>query len=206
MYDVYGRLGLALVLLVTIPLPVTALADQGQSTRTSAEIIRSYVEGFRSDRFASETRLFGIDVPGQGEWHVQVTGERTGDTWGVELSEGPPPSPTFVYRIEEETLRLVDGGALNAITAQGKAFASDYAPMDVIEMEGRKPSPEEYAAVNPLSFHFWTRGFPEVIPFGGDQTRTLHGSPVVGFYYETGLRTAYSRIDPGGQVRDDPRE
>jgi hypothetical protein len=183
-----------------------ALADEPESPRTPAQIIESYVQDFRSDHFAAEPMLFGIKVPEKGEWHVRVTGEKSDDGWGVELAEGPAPSPTFVYRIEEETLRMLDRGDLNPITAQGKAFSTDYAPMDVIDMEGWEPSPEESAAVNPFSFHFWTRGFPEVIPFGPGMTRKAHGSPIVGLYYETGLRTAYSRIDPGGRVRDDPRE
>ena len=62
------------------------------------------------------------------------------------------------------------------------------------------------AAINPFSFHFWTRGFPEVIPFGKGMTRRAHGSNFVVFYYEKGLRTAWYRVEPGERVRDDPRE
>jgi len=35
---------------------------------------------------------------------------------------------------------------------------------------------EQYAEVNPFSFHYWTRSFPEVIPFGGGSIRQAHGS------------------------------
>lgn len=194
------------VLCLAAGLAFAAHAADAASGRSPQAIIESYVEDFRNDRFAEAPMLFGIEVPQQGTWHVRATGEKNGDTWGVELSEGPPPAPTFVYRIEEATLQALDRGDLNPITAQGKAFATDYAPMDVIDMEGWKPTAEESAAVNPFSFHFWTRGFPEVIPFGPGMTRRAHGSPVVGLYYEQGLRTVYSRIDPGGRVRDDPRE
>ncbi len=185
---------------------VLGAAGASGAPTTTEEIIESYVEDFRSDRFAAEPMLFGIRVPDEGEWHVRVTGEQHGDTWGVELHEGAAPTPTFVYRVESETLRAVESGELNPITAQGKAFSDDYAPMEVLQMEGYQPTMEQYAAVNPFSFHFWTRGFPEMIPFGEENTRKLHGSNVVGFYYEPGLRTIYSRIEPGETIRDDPRE
>lgn len=174
--------------------------------RTADQIIGSYVQDFRSDRFAAKPMLFGIKVPGEGEWHVRVTGEKADDGWGVELGHGPAPTPTFVYKIEPDTLIAIDRGELNPLTAQGKAFSGDYTPMSIVQMQGYEPSAEQYAAVNPFSFHFWTRGFPEVIPFGEGLTREAHGSSFVAFYYEMGLRTAWSRVDPGGRVRDDPRE
>ena len=107
--------------------------------RSALAIIESYVEDFRSDRFAAEPMLFGIEVPEQGEWHVQVTGEKVGDAWGVELNEGVAPKPTFVYKIETETLDAIDRGEMNALTAQGKAFAGDYTPMSIAQMEGFEP-------------------------------------------------------------------
>ncbi len=173
---------------------------------SAAEIITSYVEDFRSDRFASSPMHFGVRVPGEGEWHVHVTGEKTDAGWDVRLADGPPPTPTFIYRIEPDTLRAIDRGVLNPLTAQGKAFSGDYTPMSIVQMEGYAPTMAEYAAVNPFSFHFWTRGFPEVIPFGEGLTREAHGADFVAFYYQTGLRTVWTRIRPGGRVRDDPRE
>ena len=195
------------IVAIAIGAVISFTASPGnEPPQTAEQIIASYVQDFRSDRFAAEPRLFGIQVPGEGEWHVRVTGEKQDGHWGVTLHEGPAPEPTFVYRVEAETLLAVDRGDLNPITAQGKAFSDDYAPMEVIQMAGYQPTMQQYAAVNPFSFHFWTRGFPEIIPFGEGKTRKLHGSNVVGFYYETGLRTIYSRIEPGETIRDDPRE
>lgn len=78
--------------------------------------------------------------------------------------------------------------------------------MRVAMMEGFKPSMEEYGKINPFSFHFWTRGFPEIIPFGEGMTRRAHGSNFIVFYYEPGLRTAWYRVLPEERVRDDARE
>ncbi len=69
----------------------------------------------------------------------------------------------------------MDQGAINPLTAQGKAFSGDYNPMSISQMEGYSPTHQQNAAINPFSFHFWTRGFPEVIPFGEGLTRTYLG-------------------------------
>lgn len=87
-------------IMATLP-SVNATADETALAKTPQQIIESYVEDFRSDRFAAEPRLFGIEVPGTGEWHVRVTGQQNDDQWGVELSDGPPPEPTFVYKASE---------------------------------------------------------------------------------------------------------
>lgn len=209
----YSALSLVLIWIGSAPLlPLGAQTESAapsenhEGTKSIEQIIRSYVEDFRSDRFAADPMLFGIEVPDEGEWHVEVGGEKTDDGWTVKLAEGPAPQPTFVYKIEAETLRAIDAGELNALTAQGKAFAGDYTPMSVRQMEGYEPSLQEDVRINPFSFHFWTRGFPEKIPFGKGLTRRAHGSNFVVFYYEQGLRTAWYRVEPGERVRDDPRE
>jgi len=188
--------------------PTTAQAPSKaqEKSKSIEQIIESYVMDFRSDRFAAKPMLFGIEVPGEGKWHVRVTGKKNDTDWGAELDEGPAPEPTFVYKIEAETLRAMDQGAINPLTAQGKAFSGDYTPMSISQMEGYSPTLQQNAAINPFSFHFWTRGFPEVIPFGEGLTREAHGANFVAFYYEKGLRTAWTRVAPGGRVRDDPRE
>lgn len=176
------------------------------SQKKASEIIESYVNDFRADRYASQAMSFGIEVPGEGQWGINVSGKETDTGWEVTLSDGLPSQPTFVYNIELETLQAIDSGKLNALTAQGKAFIGDYTPMSVKMMEGFQPTMEEYARINPFSFHFWTRGYPEIIPFGESTTRKAHGSNFTVFYYETGLRTAWYRVLPEERVRDDARE
>ena len=169
-------------------------------------IVNSYVEDYRQDRYAAEPMTFGIEVPEGGQWTVEVTGNKTDAGWEVLLKDGLPDNPTFYYRIELETLLAIHDGKLNALTAQGKAFVGDYTPMSVQMMEGFSPTMEAYAMINPFSFHFWTKGFPEIIPFGEGMTRRAHGSNFTVFYYETGIRTAWYRVLPEERVRDDARE
>lgn len=173
---------------------------------TVENIIRSYVTDFSKDQFANKEMYFGIRIPEHGEWNVQVTGNSLGQDWEIILKEGIPNQPSFIYEIEKETLLAIDQGILNALTAQGKAFAGDYTPMRIVHMEGFEPTTDEYNAINPFSFHFWTRGYPEIIPFGESTTRRAHGSNFTIFYYEQGLRTAWYRVLPEEKVRHDARE
>lgn len=175
-------------------------------TRSVEEVLQSYVESFRSDRFASTERSFAIQVPGHGDWTVHVNGVKQGSEWHVTLRRGMPEKPTFGYRIEPETLFAIESGTINAMTAQGKSFAADYTPMSVFHMEGYQPTLAEVGSINPLSFHFWTRGFPETIKFRGTATRKGHGSNFGVFYYQHGLRTGWYRVLPGERVHDGPRE
>ncbi|OJJ19426.1 hypothetical protein BKI52_21695 [marine bacterium AO1-C] len=182
------------------------VALQCANAQKVADIIKSYVEDYRQDRYASEAMQFGIEVPKHGAWTVNVTGKKVGTNWEVLLKEGLPKTPTFVYKIEYPTLVGIHKGKINALTAQGKAFAGDYTPMSIYQMKGYKPTMVEYAKINPFSFHFWTRGYPEIIPFGESTTRRAHGSNFTVFYYEKGLRTAWYRVLPKERVRDNPRE
>ncbi len=170
------------------------------------QIVSSYVNDFKKDRYASQPMTFGITVPDHGNWTIEVTGKHSNQGWEINLTTGKPQLPTFIYNIEFETLRAIDEGNINALTAQGKAFAGDYTPMSIIMMEGFQPNMEEYGKINPFSFHFWTRGFPEIIPFGEGMTRRAHGSNFTIFYYQPGIRTAWYRVLPEERVRDDARE
>ncbi|NNL81404.1 MAG: cupin domain-containing protein [Flavobacteriaceae bacterium] len=182
------------------------LEAQEAGEKSASDIINSYVEDYQQDRFAKDSITFGIKVPDHGKWTVNVTGTKTDSGWEVNFREGLPDNPTFVYVIENETLNAIHEGKINALTAQGKAFAGDYTPMSIEMMEGYKPTMEEYGKINPFSFHFWTRGYPEIIPFGEGMTRRAHGSNFTVFYYQPGLRTAWYRVLPEERVRDDARE
>lgn len=195
-----------ILLACTIGINTTHAQLNSSITKNTDEIIQSYVTDYRNDRHAEEAVLFGIEVPEHGSWTVNVTGNKLETGWEVLLSDGPPKTPTFLYTIEMETLIAIDEGKINALTAQGKAFAGDYTPMSITMMDGYTPTMEAYGKINPLSFHFWTRGFPEIIPFGEGTTRRAHGSNFTVFYYQPGLRTAWYRVLPEERVRDDARE
>lgn len=175
--------------------------------RAAEEILRSYVEDFQRDPAAAEPMTFGIRLKGDsgGEWRISVAGrkEPTGG-YHVELREGLPSTPSVLYTLDLNTLRKIDRGEINALTAMGKARASDPAPMDIEFMEGFRPEADFFARFIPFTFHFWTRGFPEVVEYGRPYSREVHGANMVVLYYQTGLRSAWAQIDKGQHVNADP--
>ncbi|MEO1029941.1 MAG: cupin domain-containing protein [Bacteroidota bacterium] len=192
-------------LLVGLMMVTITLQAQDKKLNTK-EIITSYVEDYKNDQHAQHPMIFGIEIMDKGKWTVNVTGKKVNNQWVVNLKEGLPTVPTFIYEIEYETLLAIYNGDMNALTAQGKAFIGDYTPMRVKEMEGFETSVDIDSEINKFSFHFWTKGFPEIVPFSADLTRQAHGSNFVVFYYQKGLRTAWYRVLPNEIVRDDPRE
>ncbi|MGK0220196.1 MAG: hypothetical protein ACI9HE_003706, partial [Planctomycetota bacterium] len=95
-------------------------------------------------------------------------------------------------------------GELASLTVMGKAFSTDFAPLDMLDTGGYSPNAEEQDHMTRLAFHFWTRGFPEVINFGAkESTRFLHGADGTLFYYQKGFRSGYFQIEPGQHVNAD---
>ena len=65
-------------------------------------------------------------------------------------------------------------------------------------------TPTTLAELLPITFHFWTKGQPEIVPFGElDQARVVHGAYATVFYYEQGLRSGYYRLEKGQHINAD---
>ena len=101
------------------------------------------------------------------------------------------------------TLKKIQRKEINALTAMGKARASDTAPANINIMEGFNPTPELLGKILTVTFHFFTIGTSEFIPFGERLSRFVHGGNMVVFYYEPGLRTAWAQIKKGMVVNKD---
>lgn len=182
-------------------------AQTGQ--RSAEEILRAYADDFRNDPAASEPIIFGIKIKGAEDaaWHVIVDGKREGTgKYAVELRRGLPAVPSAVYTLDLDTLRRIDRGEINALTAMGRARAADPAPMDMEAMPGFQADAEFLARFIPFTFHFWTRGLPETASFGRQHSREVHGARMVVLYYQKGLRSAWAQIEKGRHVNKDPRD
>jgi mannose-6-phosphate isomerase-like protein (cupin superfamily) len=179
------------------------------ASRPVGEILKSFVDDFRTDPAAAEKTVFGISVRDVAEpdWHVVVGGRKdAAGRFEVDLRKGLPPGPAFIYATDAATLDRIDRGEMNALTAMGKARESDPAPMDITFTTGFQPDEDFLAAFLPLSFHFWTRGFPETVAFGPSASREVHGANMVVLYYQKGLRSAWGLIRKGQRVNADPRD
>jgi hypothetical protein len=180
-----------------------------QASRPVGEILKSFVEDFRDDPAAGARCVFGITVrdASEAEWHVVVGGRKdAAGRFEVDLQKGLPAEPAAVYVTDRKTLERIDRGEMNALTAMGRARSSDPAPMDITFMPGFQPADDFLAGFLPLTFHFWTRGFPETVIFGPASGREVHGATMVVLYYQKGLRSAWGQIRKGQRVNADPRD
>jgi mannose-6-phosphate isomerase-like protein (cupin superfamily) len=170
-------------------------------------MLTDWVVDFRSDPTAAAPVTFGIRVKDAtpSDWHVVVAGKQTSDSlWSVELVEGFPEAPCAFFITDTTHLRKVYSGELASLTAMGKAFSTDFAPLDIDAEEGFEPGPGDIDHLIRLSFHFWTRGFPEVVKFGDlARTRPLHGANATLFYYQEGFRSGWFSITKGQHVNAD---
>ncbi len=157
----------------------------------------TFVADYRADPSArGQAVTFGVEVKDQGAWHVISDGDG-----GVELRNGPPPKPTFAYVTDRGTLERILRGELAALTAMGRARWTEPAPMDLRFTEGFQPEPQFMGRLAELTFHFWTTGQPESVPFGDPaHTRVVHGANVAVLYYQPGLRTAWYQIEKGQHI------
>jgi mannose-6-phosphate isomerase-like protein (cupin superfamily) len=197
----------ALLAALAFGLPSIATATE-HTPEATQEVLQAFVEDFRSDPAANFPVTFGVRVQDQGEWHVAVTPADTPEaSVTVELQAGLPPSPSFIFVTDAETLTGIHQGSLNALTAMGRARMSDPAPMDIEMMEGFAPDGAFLGKLLPLVFHFWTRGRPEIIPYGDKSlTREVHGANALVFYYQAGFRSAWFQIEKGQHVNADEKD
>jgi mannose-6-phosphate isomerase-like protein (cupin superfamily)/putative sterol carrier protein len=168
-------------------------------------ILQAFVEDFaKNDKLPEEPLEFGIKVSGEseGEWTVAIDKENK-----VYLRKGFPEQPTFYITANADILNQIYRGEINALTAAGKARASDKTPMDFGLMEGYQPTVDYLRSVIiPLYFHFFTRGKPEIIKFGEQYSRYVHGGNAVILYYDKGLRTAWYQLKKGMYINKDLRD
>ena len=173
-----------------------------QNEQSVKAILNKFAEDYKSDP-SRTAQSFGVEVDGE-MWRITTPDaeQAKGETL---VEKGSPEKPSFYYVTNLETLKLIDEGKMNAMTAGVKAFSTDYAPLDIDVMEGFQPGPDFVAEVLAFTFHFWTRGVPEIVPFGPHYTRSTHGAQAAIFYYDKGLRTGYGYIHPGQHANEHPK-
>lgn len=178
--------------MAALALTPAALADE------VADMLQRFVADYAADPSVTEAQSFGILV-GEDWYTVTASPGR------ASLREGQPGEPTFYFVTDAETVARIDAGEINALTGMAKAFSSDFAPMDIGMMEGFTPDQDFVGPLLATSFHFWTRGQPEAIPFGRGMTRVTHGTNGGIFFYQPGFRSGFFHIEPGHHVNADER-
>jgi len=174
------------------------------SAATLEAMLRDFVQDYQHDPVAATPVTFGIRVKDAepSDWHVVCTGKsESAEQAGVTLHEGFPETPSLYFVTDLATLTSIHEGRMASLTAMGKAKSSDFAPLDLDAMEGVEPTPELIDHLVRVSFHFWTRGFPEIVRFGDlANTREVHGANATLFYYQKGFRSGWFNISKGQHV------
>ncbi|WP_158291600.1 cupin domain-containing protein [Marinicauda algicola] len=156
------------------------------------------------DRFAADymedptfTRdwLFGVEIGGE-MWTLSL--DR--DTASYEIRRGTPPEPVFYFTGTPEIFERIGHGEITALTAMGRAFENDPVPFDIQLMDGAGFDP----AILSFAFHFWTRGFPEILNYRELDTREIHGANGALIYYQPGFRSGFGHVAPGQHANEDP--
>ena len=168
------------------------------------QILERFAFDYQSDPMFTASQNFGVEVD-KVMWSVDLVKRTNEGASRFTVEKGNPASPTFYFVTNIRTLRQLDKGEISALTAGVKAFSTDYAPLDIEGMDGFQPSENFVGDVLSFTFHFWTKGMPEIVPFGQHYTRGTHGAQAAIFYYDTGLRTGYGYLHPGQHANEHPK-
>jgi uncharacterized RmlC-like cupin family protein len=187
---------------ILVILLLISVSGWGQ-TISIQKILEAFVQDFKTDTIVKERAFtFAVKIRDKGDWHVIVDGQG-----GVELKKGMPSVPVVYYITDYKTLLNIYQGKMTALTAMGRARMSDPTPMNFGFMEGFKPSADFMGWGAKFTFHFWTRGTPEVVDFGKDtSSRFIHGAQAKILYYAQGLRSSWYGIKKGQHVNAKPED
>jgi mannose-6-phosphate isomerase-like protein (cupin superfamily) len=171
--------------------------------RGAASMLADFAASYEGKFGPAVETVFGVDVKGDGggSWAIGIGPGRK-----VSVKAGKPDAPTFSIVCDLDTLRKIHGGQWNALTAAGKARDSDPSPLDIAFMEGFKPGPDTMEKVLHVLFHFFNTTSPEVVRFGEDNSRFVHGGNAVVFYYAKGLRTAWYQLKKGMVINAEEKD
>lgn len=110
-----------------------------------------------------------------------------------QIEEKQPTKPTFYLIASKETMEKIYNQEMHYLTAAGRASMSDPAPLDIRFMPGYQMDPN--LDLFDFAFHFFVIGKPEMVPYGKQFARIVHGGYAIPFIYKKGLRTAWYRVE-----------
>lgn len=191
-----------IVLIGLIIVPSLFCDESVKKEKTAEEMIRDFTDSYK-EKIEKKQGIFGIEVKGDGggQWSIEISPEKN-----VIVKKGLPKKPTFYFTTDLETLGRIYKGEINAMTAVGRARASDWAPLDFEFMEGAQQTPESIEKFLHYAFHFFVRGIPEIVYYGEKYSRFIHGGNAVVFYYTKGLRSGWYQIKKGMVINKDERD
>ncbi len=182
-----------LVFLLFYSLPISAL------NRNIEDYLKTMAEEFSKEISVNDSWVFGVKVKGDAEeeWTINITSGK------AEVTNGLPKESTFCFVTDKETFLKIVTKKINPLTAMARARMNEPAPMDVIPLNGFVPDKEFIGELLPLTYSFFITGTPEVVYFGEEFSREVHGGKAVAFYYTSGLRSAWYKVKKGMIINKD---
>jgi len=162
------------------------------------KILEALAENFRNkidDKYSTIVQFEILD--NEEFWNVVVQPERR-----VTVNEGRHEQAQFFISITADTLRLIYDGKMTAMTAAGKAGASERPPLDVGLAEGLEFTPEIRTQFYTFLYHFFNVSEPERILLGEEYSRMVHGGHVCALYYHPGFRSAWYMLKKGEKLNE----
>lgn len=175
-------------------LPLCLVSPPAAAVRAPVELER-FARDYERDPAFTAPFEFGVRID-EGWWTVRGLPNHH-----VEVVHGKPTARTFSFELSSQTLRQLDEGSINPLTAAGKHSGADKAPLETGNLNGfTDDTPEVRAQVLRALFSFWTRGLPERVQISLERARVLHGAPGVLLYYAPGFRSVWHVIRPGERI------
>jgi len=116
------------------------------------------------------------------------------------VREGVTAQYDIRFDVDVEFLRRLDRGEMSALTAMGQARSSDPIPLSPRFGPDFGKIADAPLLFRRLCFHFWTRGWPEIIPFSEAAARSVHGGNAAVFVYDREFRSAWYQLKPGMHI------
>ena len=144
---------------------------------------------------------FVVRGPQGGEYAIELSNDPGGT-----VREGIPAKYDIRFDVDIDFLRRLNRGEMSALTAMGQARSSDPIPLNPTFGPDFEKIPEAALLFRRLCFHFWTRGWPEIIPFKESASRQVHGGNAVVFQYDREFRSAWYQVKSGMHINADPKD
>lgn len=172
---------------------------------STREILQRYADAWlgRKELELPRKVVLAFSVRGQhgGEYSIELSNDP-----GGAVHEGVPARYDIRFDVHIDFLRRLDRGEMSALTAMGQARSSDPIPLRPEFGSDFGKMPDASLLFRRICFHFWTRGWPEIIPFNESAAREVHGGNAAVFVYDREFRSAWYQLKPGMHINADPRD
>ena len=119
------------------------------------------------------------------------------------VAEGAHPDAFYTWLTDVETLRKMYSGDLAPGTAAAMEQITDDAPLKAMLPEGESWTMEHYHKVVEFETAFFNPFNPEMVRFGEEYTRPVHGGHAVALFNGKGMRCAWYSVHKGERVNDE---